>query len=418
MSSLISYEEQFRHLAALEYGLYRIKRNLEAKGRQVSLTVGEVDVEKRTYALSLDGELQGAVSRVKINENPKNSGKYVCEFKITEGRDELQSISEGLKAICDILKMMGLKRLVIKVSHCGIVKGILKLGKVPDEQFKDVCSSIDKLPQLQSSMRKEVAEFRKCAKALNDRLSKPLFVEFYPKYWINVNVVSPSIEKHSWAEVQKELMNVRKVYESVDKMIEFFQKNGTEISFLNELLESELGNIAEMHSVLEYLKKFDAECADLRSDDLVLKYDLSLVRDPNLNEGIIFEVQLVSHDGHCLSLMTNEPCDRPTGSKTNDHRVQSVSLQIENLLSIADSNSDAIVASRISIAENEKSLIELKEKHFIELRETVEGSTEEQRLNDKTKAEFFRIEAELKLTKDRLASLLAKRDKKFSNSQT
>lgn len=136
--------------------------------------------------------------------------------------------SECLKIVYEILTDLNLNQFVIKVNHRDILGGIFKLCDIPDNQFKTVCSSIDKM------------------------------------------------DKMSWTDIKKELIEVKKINEqSVDKIYGYVKLNGKTGEFLDNQLESELASIPEAKKALESLKLFNKYCTLFKIDHSI-SYDFSL----------------------------------------------------------------------------------------------------------------------------------------------
>lgn len=237
------------------------------------------------------------IAKVYRRDNPSpNQGRfrefYQCDFDIAGVYDQMLPDSECLKIVYEILNDLNLTQFVIKVNHRSILSGIFNLCDIPDKQFKTVCSSIDKM------------------------------------------------DKMSWAEIKKELINVKNIKEeSVDKIHQYVKLSGKG-TFLAELLQSEMANIPETKKALESLQLFDKYCKILKIDH-VLKYDLSLARGLDYYDGIIFEVQLTEKGGAEVgSIAAGGRYDNLVGSLSDAKNYQvpcvGISLGIERVLSIIE----------------------------------------------------------------------------------
>lgn len=237
------------------------------------------------------------IAKVYRRDNPSpTQGRfrefYQCDFDIAGLYEQMLPDSECVKIVYEILNDLNLKQFVIKVNHREILSGIFKLCNIPDDKFKIVCSSIDKM------------------------------------------------DKMSWADIKKELVNVKNINEeSVDQIYRYVQLRGKG-EFLNTLLDSELATIPETKQALENLKLFNKYCSIFKVDHVV-QYDLSLARGLDYYDAIIFEVQLTEKSGNELgSIAGGGRYDNLVGQLSDAKNYQvpcvGISLGIERVLNIIE----------------------------------------------------------------------------------
>lgn len=236
------------------------------------------------------------IAKVYRRDNPSpTQGRYrefyQCDFDIAGVYDHMLPDSECLKIVYEILMDLDLKSFVIKVNHREILNGIFKLCNVPDAQFKTVCSSIDKMDKL------------------------------------------------SWAEIKKELVDVKKVDETaVDNIYKYVQQSGKG-TFLDNLLGSELATIPETKNALDSLKLFDKYCT-ISKIDHVIEYDLSLARGLDYYDAIIFEVKLSRNNSDIGSIAAGGRYDSLVSTLSDAKNFQvpcvGISLGIERVLTLIE----------------------------------------------------------------------------------
>ncbi|KAL8898850.1 MAG: hypothetical protein Q9207_006495 [Kuettlingeria erythrocarpa] len=170
---------------------------------------------------------------------------YQCDFDIAGQYDPMLPDAEILRIICEVFEGLGWTekgRFMIKINHRGILDGVFEVCGVPKDKIRTISSAVDKL------------------------------------------------DKVSWEEVKKEMMDEKGLEESVaDKIWEFVQrKGGREV--LEGLREHEalLANesmkrgMDDMALLFEYLDSFGI------LDKVEL--NLSLARGLDYYTGVIYEV--------------------------------------------------------------------------------------------------------------------------------
>jgi len=236
------------------------------------------------------------IAKVYRRDQPSpNQGRYrefyQCDFDIAGVYDDMLPDSECLKIVYEILNDLGLKSFVIKVNHREILNGIFKICNIPDEQFKTVCSSIDKL------------------------------------------------DKMSWSNIKKELVEVKKIdEEAVDKIYKYVQQSGKG-TFLDNLIESELATLPETKKALDSLKVFNKYCTIFKIDH-VIEYDLSLARGLDYYDAIIFEFKLTQKYSDIGSIAAGGRYDNLVGQLSDAKNFQvpcvGISLGIERVLALIE----------------------------------------------------------------------------------
>lgn len=250
------------------------------------------------------------IAKVYRRDNPSpNQGRfrefYQCDFDIAGTYEDMMPDSECVKMVYEILNDLELKSFVVKVNHREILNGIFEVCEIPVDKFKTVCSSIDKM------------------------------------------------DKMSWEEIKKELVEVKQISEeSVKKIYGYVQRSGKG-TLLDELLNSELATRKETREALESLKLFDKYCTIFKIDHAI-EYDLSLARGLDYYDAIIFEVKLTSkefaemgslaaggrYDSLVTQLSSPKSSDLKNGGDSKDKTFKvpcvGISLGIERVLYIVE----------------------------------------------------------------------------------
>ncbi|KAI4122177.1 MAG: hypothetical protein LQ338_005960 [Usnochroma carphineum] len=170
---------------------------------------------------------------------------YQCDFDIAGQYDAMLPDAEILRIVCEVFEGLGWRgngSFSIKVNHRGILDGVFEVCGVPKEKIRTISSAVDKL------------------------------------------------DKVSWKEVKKEMVEEKGLQENVaDKIWEFVQRKGGRevLEWLREqegLLanESMKRGMGDMALLFEYLESFGIL-------DKV-EFNLSLARGLDYYTGVIYEV--------------------------------------------------------------------------------------------------------------------------------
>ncbi|XP_004696731.1 histidine--tRNA ligase, mitochondrial isoform X1 [Echinops telfairi] len=167
-----------------------------------------------------------------------------CDFDIAGQFDPMIPDAECLKIICEILSGLQLGHFLIKVNDRRIIDGMFAACGVPENKFRAICSSIDKL------------------------------------------------DKMSWNDVRYEMVTKKSLAPEVaDRIGEYIQRCGG-VSLIEQLLQDPrlsqnkqiLEGLEDMKLLFEYLTLFGI--ADKMS------FDLSLARGLDYYTGVIYEAVL------------------------------------------------------------------------------------------------------------------------------
>lgn len=171
---------------------------------------------------------------------------YQCDFDIAGGNFEaMLPDAEVFKVIHEILSAVNVGKFVIKCNHRDILDGIFEICGVPEESFRAICSSVDKL------------------------------------------------DKQPWSAVRLEMINEKGLPEvSADRIGEFVKLRGG-VELIDELLSREeiQGNdrikkgLQDLKLMFGFLKLFGID-SDVR-------FDLSLARGLDYYTGVILEAILL-----------------------------------------------------------------------------------------------------------------------------
>lgn len=166
---------------------------------------------------------------------------YQCDVDFAGKYDTMMADSECLEILCEILKNVKLPYdFSIKINHRLILNGMFKICGVPEEKFKIICSSIDKL------------------------------------------------DKMSWEDVKKEMCTEKGLDEKVADLIGTYIHKSGDKTLLDSLLTTEFGQNSDSKKGLEDLLLL-YKYADHMGISKYLKFDLSLARGLDYYTGLIFE---------------------------------------------------------------------------------------------------------------------------------
>lgn len=73
---------------------------------------------------------------------------YQCDFDIAGAYDPMLPDAECVKVVCDILNSLDFRPFVVKLNHRCLLDGIFETCGVPQEKFRTICSSVDKLDKV------------------------------------------------------------------------------------------------------------------------------------------------------------------------------------------------------------------------------------------------------------------------------
>ncbi|CAD6240095.1 GSCOCG00002500001-RA-CDS [Cotesia congregata] len=173
---------------------------------------------------------------------------YQCDFDIAGEFDAMLPDAECVRIVSEALTALDIGAFVIKVNHRCLLDGIFAACGVPDDKFRTICSSVDKL------------------------------------------------DKSPWEEVRKEMIDEKQLDPSIaDKIGGYVSKHG-DVKLIEELRQNEL------------LMKQPAAKQGLDAMELLLKYcdlfkvtdkvvfDLSLARGLDYYTGVIYEAVLTDSE--------------------------------------------------------------------------------------------------------------------------
>uniref|UniRef100_A0A336KFP6 histidine--tRNA ligase n=1 Tax=Culicoides sonorensis TaxID=179676 RepID=A0A336KFP6_CULSO len=171
---------------------------------------------------------------------------YQCDFDIAGVYDPMLPDAECVKVVSEILSSLDIGEYVIKLNHRKLLDGIFEACGVPNDKFRTICSSVDKL------------------------------------------------DKEKWSDVKKEMVNEKGLEEDIaDKIGEFVLLNGG-IELVEKLLnDPSLKGIKSAVEGLEDMKLLIKYCRTLGVDKEIL-FDLSLARGLDYYTGVIYEAVLKS----------------------------------------------------------------------------------------------------------------------------
>ncbi|XP_033342044.1 histidine--tRNA ligase isoform X1 [Megalopta genalis] len=236
------------------------------------------------------------IAKVYRRDNPATTkGRYrefyQCDFDIAGQYDHMIPDAECLRIISEALQLLDLGPYTIKVNHRSLLDGIFAVCGVPQDKFRGVCSSIDKL------------------------------------------------DKSPWSEVRKEIVEERGLSEStVDKIGTYVSQSG------GVELVAELRNDPKLMMQEAAVKSLDAMellfkyCNIYQVADK-MQFDLSLARGLDYYTGVIFEAILMGDGVEVGSIAGGGRYDNLVGmfdSKNKTVPCVGLSLGIERIFSVME----------------------------------------------------------------------------------
>ena len=248
------------------------------------------------------------IARVYRRDNPAmTKGRYrefyQCDIDFAGEYESMLPDAECVKIVCDILNSLDMAEYTVKVNNRKILDGIFEVCGVPHDKFRPICSAVDKL------------------------------------------------DKESWEEVKKEMVETKCLEEDVaNKIGQFVRRKGGR-DLINDLRSTEqLGSnkmastgLDEMSLLLDYCEIFN--CIDNVS------FDLSLARGLDYYTGTIFEGVLTAKES-VGSIAGGGRYDELVGMFTPKGRsipCVGVSIGIERLFTIMEQRINNKKASSVEV---------------------------------------------------------------------
>jgi len=255
------------------------------------------------------------IARVYRRDNPAmTKGRYrefyQCDFDIAGAYDPLIPDAECVKVVAEILTKLELGNFVIKINHRKLLDGIFAVCGVPQDKFRTICSSVDKL------------------------------------------------DKTPWEEVKDEMVKEKDLAADIaDRIYEYVQLKGGQ-DLVDRLLEdSKLCANKSSKQGIDEIKLLLKYCEIYNVLDKV-SFDLSLARGLDYYTGVICEAIITSLPEELLKAAPGEQVG--VGSVAGGGRY-------DDLVGMFDSKGKKIPCIGISIGiERLFSIMEAKEKASLE----------------------------------------------------
>ncbi|KNC79393.1 histidyl-tRNA synthetase, cytoplasmic [Sphaeroforma arctica JP610] len=173
---------------------------------------------------------------------------YQCDFDVAGEYESMMPDAECMRIACEILSSLDIGEFVIKVNNRKILDGLFETCGVPEADFRPICSAVDKL------------------------------------------------DKMSWADVKKEMVEEKGLPEENADLIEPFVKmkgRGQEnFALIKALRETSLKDNAR---AMEGLKDMETFCEYLELYGVLdhIQLDMSLARGLDYYTGVIYEAVVV-----------------------------------------------------------------------------------------------------------------------------
>ena len=93
------------------------------------------------------------IAKVYRRDNPSiQKGRYrefyQCDFDIAGQYDAMIPDAECIRVVVEILRELNLSEFVVKVNHRLLLDAIFSISGVSEDNFRTVCSSVDKLDKM------------------------------------------------------------------------------------------------------------------------------------------------------------------------------------------------------------------------------------------------------------------------------
>ncbi|XP_034232123.1 histidine--tRNA ligase, cytoplasmic isoform X1 [Thrips palmi] len=190
------------------------------------------------------------IAKVYRRDNPAmTKGRFreflQCDFDIAGQYDPMLPDIECVRIVSEILNDMQLGSFKVKVNHRQILDGMFEACGVPNDKFRTICSSVDKL------------------------------------------------DKTPWEEVRTEMIHEKQLDpEAADRIGEYVRLNGG-LELVEQLLaDPKLKTSKAAQAGLESMKLF-LNYAKLYKVDNITSFDLSLARGLDYYTGVIYEAVLL-----------------------------------------------------------------------------------------------------------------------------
>ncbi|KAI4494409.1 hypothetical protein M0802_008901 [Mischocyttarus mexicanus] len=236
------------------------------------------------------------IAKVYRRDNPATTkGRYrefyQCDFDIAGQYDPMLPDAECIRVVSDALESLDLGKFIIKLNHRSLLDAIFATCGVPQDKFRTICSSVDKL------------------------------------------------DKTPWEEVKKEMVEEKGLNEEVaDKIWNYVSKSGG-ADLIAELRQDE--NLMKQKSAvfgldsMELLLKY---CTIYKVIDKIV-FDLSLARGLDYYTGVIYEAILTGDDIGVGSVAGGGRYDNLVGMFDSKNKIVpcvGVSLGVERIFSVLE----------------------------------------------------------------------------------
>ncbi|XP_043240144.1 histidine--tRNA ligase, cytoplasmic-like isoform X1 [Amphibalanus amphitrite] len=173
---------------------------------------------------------------------------YQCDFDIAGSYDPMVPDAECVRIVAEILESLQLGTFVVKVNHRQILDGLFEVCGVPPDQFRSICSAVDKL------------------------------------------------DKSPWEEVKREMVEEKHLSPEVADRIGHYVKFSGGPELVDTLLkDAALAANKNVSAGLEAMRAFLGYCA-LYGVGGRVSFDLSLARGLDYYTGVIYEAVLEGGD--------------------------------------------------------------------------------------------------------------------------
>ncbi|XP_050582422.1 histidine--tRNA ligase isoform X2 [Bombus affinis] len=236
------------------------------------------------------------IAKVYRRDNPSTTrGRYrefyQCDFDIAGQYDPMIPDAECIRIISEALQSLDVGPYTIRLNHRLLLDGIFAACGVPSNKFRAVCSAIDKL------------------------------------------------DKISWSEVKKEIIEEKGLDESSTDKIGIYVSRFGGIELISELREdSELMKYESATKGLESMELLYKYCNLLQVTDKVI-FDLSLARGLDYYTGVIFEAILTGDDVSVGSVAGGGRYDNLVGMFDSKHKsipCVGLSLGVERIFNVLE----------------------------------------------------------------------------------
>ncbi|KAH8419792.1 hypothetical protein KR009_002665 [Drosophila setifemur] len=270
------------------------------------------------------------IAKVYRRDNPAmTKGRYrefyQCDFDIAGTYDPMLADAECVKIVAEILDTLDIGDYVIKLNHRQLLDGMFEACGVPAENFRAICSAVDKLDKV--GLR-------------SFDLSESCYLYYETPF------------QSPWAEVRKEMVEEKGLDEAAaDRIGEYVRLSGGADLVEQLLADEKLKAVPNAVKGLEGMRLLLKYCSIFGLDKRV-SFDLSLARGLDYYTGVIYEGVLKGESAAVASPAKAKASQQSNGEQASEPAtVGSVAGggRYDNLVGMFDPRNKAVPCVGVSI---------------------------------------------------------------------